>query len=174
MGDVSPSDEFARRICEIMKNVLNDAKKATDEYTYDELEKIAEAMMPLDNRDCESSRDPMVRNWCSQFEDCLECSQAMIERLVKGNVRYLVCPEVYVVFRRMENGDLDERKPSFIERIFYDHDKAVEWVTDHRMSVEPRLFGSTENRELYVHHCDGLPVTDGFFPQYIIEKYKVG
>lgn len=166
--------EFARRVYEIMENVLNDAKKDIDEYTREELEKIAEAMISSNDRDCGSSGDPVVRNWCSEFEDCLECHQAMVERLVKGNVRYLVCPEVYVVFRRMENGDLDERKPSFIERIFYDHDKAVEWVTDHKTSVEPRLFGSTESRELYVYHCDGLPVTDGFFPQYVIEKYKVG
>ena len=174
MGDVSPFDELARRVCEIMENVLNDTKKGIDEYTREELVKIAEAMIFPYDRNCRSDNDPVVREWCSQFETCMQCQHVMVERLVKGNVRYLVCPEVYVVFRRMENGDLDERRPSFIERIFYDHDKAVEWVASHKMSVEPTLSGSTENRELYVYHCDGLSVADGFFPQYIIEKYKVG
>ena len=158
--------KFARRVYEIMENAFNDAKKDIDEYTCDELYKIAEDMASLNDRNCESSADPVIRSWCSEFENCLECHRAMVERLVNKRQDHDCVWVVSKVYGDAPSG--------IVDRVFTSQESAVGYLKGKTLTLDLTLkdTGGASLRYDYAHYS-GCYIDTMAMPSYVITRFEL-
>ena len=162
-----PYGEFARRVYEVMENVFEEAKKAIEEYTREEFDEVLHGIGITDDSDCDNTCNQVVSKWCDAFDGCMECYQAVMERLVRERQHDHDC--VWVVSKVY--GDGPNR---IIDRVFSSQESAVEYLMGKTLTLDLTLkdTGGASLRYDYADHS-GCYIDTLVIPTYVITRYEL-